>query len=146
MALTPRQKLFVEEYLVDLNATQAAIRAGYSQKTARSIGQENLTKPDIAKAIQEAMDKRAEEVQLTSEDIVRDLMELRDMCMGRKPMAVAVKDEDGNIVQADVKKVDTAGANRALELLGKHKAMFVDRKHVEGTGSIMLVTDGIDED
>ena len=50
-----RQKRFVEEYLVDINATQAAIRAGYSQKSARSIGAENLTKPDISEAISERM-------------------------------------------------------------------------------------------
>ncbi len=49
--LTPKQQLFVDEYLIDLNATKAAIRAGYSEKTAYSIGQENLNKPDIAEAI-----------------------------------------------------------------------------------------------
>lgn len=49
--MTPKQQRFVEEYLIDLNATQAAIRAGYSQKTAQQIGAENLTKPVIADAI-----------------------------------------------------------------------------------------------
>ena len=49
--LTPKQQRFVEEYLIDLNATQAAIRSGYSEKTARDIGCENLAKPNIAKAI-----------------------------------------------------------------------------------------------
>ena len=49
--MTPKQTRFVEEYLVDLNATQAAIRAGYSAKTAYSIGQENLSKPEIANAV-----------------------------------------------------------------------------------------------
>lgn len=53
MALTDKQRRFVEEYLVDLNATQAAIRAGYSKKTAGQIGDENLRKPEIAKAVQE---------------------------------------------------------------------------------------------
>lgn len=58
--LTPRQQRFVDEYVADPNATQAAIRAGYSPKTARSIGQENLTKPDISEAIDEAREKFAE--------------------------------------------------------------------------------------
>ena len=49
--LTPKQQRFVEEYLIDLNATQAAIRAGYSEKTAKSVGHENLTKPDLKKYI-----------------------------------------------------------------------------------------------
>ncbi len=53
--LTPKQQRFVEEYLIDLNATQAAIRAGYSEKTANEIGAENLAKPSIAKAIQDAL-------------------------------------------------------------------------------------------
>ena len=51
MALTPKQRRFVDEYLIDLNATQAAIRAGYKKNTARQIGSENLSKPAIAKAI-----------------------------------------------------------------------------------------------
>ncbi len=54
MSLTPKQARFVEEYLIDLNATQAAIRAGYSAKTARAMGCENLTKPDIQAAVTEA--------------------------------------------------------------------------------------------
>lgn len=60
MALTDKQEMFCREYLVDLNATQAAIRAGYSDKTARSVGNENLTKPDIEKRIQELMSSRSE--------------------------------------------------------------------------------------
>ncbi len=51
IALTQKQQRFVDEYLVDLNATQAAVRAGYSEQTARRIGPENLSKPDIAEAV-----------------------------------------------------------------------------------------------
>lgn len=58
--LTNKQRLFVKEYLIDLNATQAAIRAGYSRVAAYLIGQENLKKPEIQNTIQKAMDKRAE--------------------------------------------------------------------------------------
>src|SRR5271166_5161849 len=65
MKLTPKQARFVQEYLIDLNAAQAAIRAGYSAKTARVIGHENLTKPDIAAAIEKAKAKRAERTELT---------------------------------------------------------------------------------
>lgn len=74
--LTPKQKRFVEEYLVDLNATQAAIRAGYSQKTARKIGQENLTKPDIQNEIQKAMDKRSERTEITADMVVEQLAKI----------------------------------------------------------------------
>jgi phage terminase small subunit len=73
MTLTPKQKLFAQEYLVDLNATQAAIRAGYSKKTARQTGTENLSKPVIAERIQELMNERAERVKYTSDQALRDL-------------------------------------------------------------------------
>jgi phage terminase small subunit len=71
--LTPKQQLFIKEYLVDLNATQAAIRAGYSEKTAKSIGQENLTKPDIQRAIQSQMNTRAEKVEISAERVLQEL-------------------------------------------------------------------------
>ena len=66
MKLTPKQVRFVQEYLIDPNAAQAAIRAGYSAKTARVIGHENLTKPDIAAAIEKAMAERAERTRLSA--------------------------------------------------------------------------------
>lgn len=73
MTLTPKQQRFVEEYLVDLNATQAAIRAGYSPDTARSIGSENLTKPDIMAAIDEAMATRSMRTNITQDQVLREL-------------------------------------------------------------------------
>lgn len=76
MSLTDKQQRFVEEYLVDLNATQAAIRAGYSEDTARSIGSENLTKPDIADAIAAAMAERSERVQITADEVLRELVDV----------------------------------------------------------------------
>lgn len=71
--LTAKQKMFVHEYLVDLNATQAAIRAGYSEKTAEVIGFENIRKPNIEKAIQKAMDERAKRVDVTAERVLQEL-------------------------------------------------------------------------
>ena len=77
--LTPKQQRFVEEYLIDLNATQSAIRAGYSEKTAKSIGQENLTKPDIQKAIEEAQNKRQEQTQIDAAYVLKRLVEIDQM-------------------------------------------------------------------
>src|SRR5687767_3475353 len=71
--MTPKQEMFVREYLVDLNARQAAIRAGYSAKTAYSIGQENLNKPEIAAAIEEQTKKRADNLQITADRVLREL-------------------------------------------------------------------------
>lgn len=74
--LNPRQQRFVEEYLIDLNATQAAIRAGYSEDTARAIGCENLTKPDIASAVEAAMAERSKRVQVTADEVLRELVDV----------------------------------------------------------------------
>jgi phage terminase small subunit len=71
--LTPKQAAFVAEYLVDLSATQAAIRAGYSPKRAGAIGHENLKKPEIADAIAEAMKDRSQRVEVTADRILREL-------------------------------------------------------------------------
>ena len=68
--LTAKQQRFVAEYLIDLNATQAAIRAGYSEKTAYSIGQENLTKPEIAAAVAAAQAERSERTEVTQDYVL----------------------------------------------------------------------------
>lgn len=72
MALTPKQARFVEEYLVDLNATQAAIRAGYSEQTSGKIGFENLSKPEIAEAIAEARAKLSQRTEITQDMIMAE--------------------------------------------------------------------------
>ncbi|OOF47925.1 terminase [Rodentibacter genomosp. 1] len=130
--LTDKQQRFVEEYLVDLNATQAAIRAGYKAENARQIGSENLSKPDIQEAIQIAKDKRSERVQISQDDVLRDLLEVRDICMGRK--SVVLTDVVKNAQEGTVNAIDNpvfvfepTSANKALELLGKHLGMFKDR-------------------
>lgn len=109
--LTPKQAAFVEEYLVDLNATQAAIRAGYSAKTAGQIGEQNLKKLEIKTAIQERMESRSKRVQRTADDVLRDLQLVKEDAMK--------VGEDG--------MADRPAALRALELEGKHFAMWTDK-------------------
>ena len=79
MALTDKQDMFCREYLIDLNATQAAIRAGYSEKTARALGSENLTKPDIQNRIAELKAVRNEEVSINAAYVLRRLVEIDQM-------------------------------------------------------------------
>ncbi len=74
--MTPKQQLFVDEYLIDLNATQAAIRAGYSAKTAYSIGDENLKKPEIAAAVKKAMNERAARTGITADMVIGELAKI----------------------------------------------------------------------
>lgn len=79
MALTDKQEMFCREYLIDLNATQAAIRAGYSEKTARASGCENLTKPDIQNRIAELKADRNEQVNVDAAYVLRRLIEIDEM-------------------------------------------------------------------
>ena len=90
---THKQQRFVEEYLVDFNATQAAIRAGYSRKTARQIGEENLTKPDIKNCIKEALKERRDHCQIKGDDLTRELSRL----VFADIREVFVKDEKGRV-------------------------------------------------
>lgn len=76
MALNPKQARFCQEYVVDSNATQAAIRAGYSAKTARQIGEQNLSKVDIAAEIKRLQNKTADKLEITREMIAAELMKI----------------------------------------------------------------------
>lgn len=135
--LTDKQALFVKEYLVDLNATQAAIRAGYSKKTAQKIGSENLSKPLVADAIAEAQAKRFERVQITADDVVRDLIAVKDRCMRAEPVMIRQGNE---MVESGEYKFEHAGANKSLELLGRHLKMFTDKTEHTGPNGEPLVT------
>ncbi|NCC41609.1 MAG: terminase small subunit [Gammaproteobacteria bacterium] len=115
--LTPKQELFVKEYPVDLNATQAAIRAGYSAATARKIAHKLMLLPHIRDRVHASMDKRNENVKLTAETVITDLLRLQ-----RKA------EEDGT----------WAAAIKATELLGRHLQMFVDRVEMKHSGGIKV--------
>lgn len=128
--MTNKQTIFVAEYIKDFNATQAAIRAGYSEKTAGAIGAENLTKPEIQEAISTAMSERAKRTELTQDYIVSNLMEIVSRTMQATPVirkGEQLTDENGQGVWA----FDAKNALRALELLGKHLGMFSDKIKAE---------------
>lgn len=125
--LTDKQQAFCEEYLVDLNATQAARRAGYSEDTAKQIGSENLSKPAIAEKIAELKDERSNRVQVDADYVLQGLLDLHKQCIGEKE--ITVTDADGALTVTKVFK--EAGANKALENLGKHLKMFTDKQEIE---------------
>ena len=124
--LTAKQRMFVAEYLVDLNATQACIRAGYSSKTADRIGPELLGKAWVAEAIQEAMIKREKRTLVTADYVLTSLKSVADRCM----QAEAILDREGK--PTGEYKFDSSGANRSLELLGKNLKLFTDKTEVAG--------------
>ena len=149
--LTPKQRRFVDEYLVDLNATQAAIRAGYSRKTAASIGEENLRKPEIQAAIQEAMKARQERTEVTQDSVVKELARIafgdpRNVMTwgpgGVKLKASAELTDDEAAFVSEVSetttehggslKLKTNDKLKALELLGRHLGMFKEKVEVTG--------------
>ena len=116
--LNEKQKQFCEEYIIDLNGTQAAIRAGYSAKTARAIANELLTKLDIQGYICELKNKRSERVKYSQDELMRDILEVKNRCLQANP----VLDKDGN--ETGIWKFDSNGANKALDMLAKHVGFY----------------------
>ena len=120
--LTPKQELFVMEYVVDLNGKQAAIRAGYSPRTAEVQASRLLSHVKVQAAVQRAQESLVERVELSQEWVIDRLREIVECSMASVPVMDAKGKETG------VYSFQGTVANRALELLGKHIGMFVDRK------------------
>lgn len=129
--LTDKQQRFVDEYLIDLNATQAAIRAGYSEKTAAVIGNENLIKPYIADAIAKAQEKRSERTKVDADYVIKTIVETIERCSQAKQ----VYDKSGELVMTETPdgelapayKYDASSVLKGAELLGRHLSMFTDK-------------------
>lgn len=148
--LTQKQKRFVEEYLIDLNATQAAIRAGYSPDTAQQMGSENLSKPVIRNAIEKAMAQRSKRTGINQERVIMEIAKLaflnpadvidweaatvktdalpEDTACIASIKVKTIPTEDGDITEREVKTYDKL---KALELLGKHLGIFTEKCKVE---------------
>lgn len=134
--LTAKQKMFCKEYLIDLNAAQAAIRAGYSEKTAKEIGHENLTKPNIADYITTLKIKREEKVEITAESVLKNLQLAQEIALGIKPHHIVVKDSVGNgiteTMSQEIKKTDLTNYVKINEMYMKHLGMFTEKIEVSG--------------
>ena len=123
--MTPRQSRFVDEYLCDLVASKAAIRAGYSLRRASEIGYQLLQKTTVQDAITERMNARAQRNGITHDKVLADLEAVKQDAMSK------ATDKAGNVVMAS-----HAAALRALELQGRHLGMWKDRLAVTGEVSI----------
>ncbi len=135
--LTPKRKRFVAEYLIDLNATQAAIRAGYATSGARVEGARLLANANVQLAVAKSALVLAEKVELNVEWVLEGLKTVAERCM----QAVEVTTRDGTGTGEYV--FNAAGANKAYELIGKHLRMFTERLEVSdpdgeplGTGAV----------
>ena len=131
--LTPKQEMFVREYLVDLNGTQAAIRAGYSPKTANEQASRLLANVNVASAVQAGMDKRAKDVEVSATYVLEGIKKLIERC----EQAVPVYDKEGN--PTGEWRFESGSAMRGYELLGKHLKLFTDK--VEQSGNISLTVE-----
>lgn len=150
--LTAKQKRFCEEYLIDKNATQAAIRAGYSEGSANVIGCENLTKPNIADYIQKAIAEQSKRTLITADRVLEELAKLAFFNMAdvlddtgamkplntwsRDSLAVVQEVTDDTLKSEEEttllrRKVKLSDKKASLELLGRHLKLFTDK--VEST-------------
>ena len=123
--LTTKQQLFVDEYLVDLNATRAAIRAGYSEKTAEFQASRLLKNVKIEKMLSIRMKARERRTAITHDKVLEDIERIKQDAMQLVP------DKDGNMTMAN-----HAAALKAAELQGRHLGMFNYKIEVGGTVSI----------
>lgn len=158
--MTAKEKRFCEEYLIDLNATQAAIRAGYSVKSAKSIGCENLTKPDLCARIEKLKAERSRRIGITADRVLEELAKIgfvkatdvingstgevrenaapEDLACISSIKVKVIPTEDGNIIEREVKLVDK---NKSLELLGKHIGLFTDNVKLTGEMGVTIIDD-----
>ena len=143
--LTNRQKKFCHEYLVDLNATQAAIRAGYREKTARVIGAENLTKPYIKARIEELQAEIAKRNRITTDYLVNefksiaddDIKNYLDFKKTRAGIKVGFKKNISELETKNIQQIQTGpngeiriklyNRDNALIQLGRHTGLFNDQ-------------------
>ena len=124
--MNTKQEMFVNEYLIDYNATQAAIRAGYSEKTARSIGQQLLTKLDIKKAIKEQREK----IQNDNIATAKDVEEFLSLAMNDEIEEEQVLMSPNGEVCRVVKKLSGKDRIKAAELMGKRHVLFTDKQDI----------------
>ena len=145
--LTAKQQRFCDEYLIDLNATQAAIRAGYSKKTAYSIGQENLKKPEISAYIEKRMAEKEDALIAKQDEVMqyltavmrREKTEHIVVTLSEKT-STYVPDETGTMRKQTIEKevpqiveipAQLRDANKAAELIGKRYALFKDNVQLD---------------
>lgn len=159
--MTKKQKRFVEEYLIDLNATQAAIRAGYSPHTAKDIGCENLAKPNIAAAISQAMAERSRRTGINQDRVLQELArigfaKITDVVDPETAkIRVDASDDDLACIQSIKIKPNEFGTEREVKLydkksalvdLGKHLGLFKDKLELNGDMDLNITIDYGEDD
>ncbi|GAA0058383.1 TPA: terminase small subunit [Streptococcus pyogenes] len=140
--LTLKQKRFADEYIISANATAAAIKAGYSKKTARSIGQENLTKPDIKAYIDERLEKLDSEKIADQKEVLQYLSSVMRGEQQEKTL-ISIGELGQEIVDIDVGAKDRI---KAAELLGKRYRLFTDKVEIDVNSDVTINVGEWDDD
>lgn len=136
--MTNKQKRFADEYLIDCNATQAAIRAGYSEKTAKQVGQRLLTYADVKSYIDEQLQQLHSKTIATVEEVMEYLS---SVLRGQSESEIVVVEGVGDgcsSARTMTKSPDEKERLKAAELLGKRFGMFVDKVNVEGAVPVII--------
>ncbi len=136
LPMTAKQKRFCNEYLIDCNATQAAIRAGYSAKTAYSVGQRMLKNVEVKKYIDEQFEK------LKNDNIAdtQEIMEyLTSVMRGEQKEQVPLMYNDKQILEE--KSASIKERLKAAELLGKRYSLFTEKMELETAASVKIMDD-----
>jgi len=158
--MTERQKRFCEEYLLDLNATQAAVRAGYSPLSARQSSVENMSNPSIRARIDKVLAERSRRTGINADLVLEELGKLlrvnaddvinmddatvkpdaarEDTAAISSVKVKVIPTDDGNIVEREVKLCDKL---KAIELAGRHLGMFTDNINLSGDVGVQIVDD-----
>lgn len=135
--MTDKQKRFCDEYLIDCNATQAAIRAGYSKKTAHAIGDENLKKPEIKGYIEEKLT----EISSRKTADAREVMEYLTAVMRGEHTEQVLRLVGNGTQRIDTMNVTEKDRLKAAELIGKRYGLFKENVNVEGAMGVTIVDD-----
>ncbi len=128
--LNAKRRRFCQEFVVNCNATQAAIRAGYSEHTAREQGAFLFSLVIIRDCIAELQKKIAKKTELSAEYVLTGLMSVHQRCIQAEP----VMDREGK--ETGEYRFNASGANRSLELLGKHLELFTDKVEHSVSGTL----------
>lgn len=144
--LTAKQQRFCDEYLIDLNATQAAIRAGYSKKTAYAIGNENLNKPDLKKYIEQRMAEKEAALIADQNEVMKYLT---SVLRGKSQSEIVVIEGTGegcSDARKMMKAPDETQRLKAAELLGKAHMLFTDKVQQEVDMELNITVDYGDDE
>ena len=143
--LTAQQQRFCDEYLIDLNATQAAIRAGYSEKTATAQGSRLLTNVNIKSYIDERMAEKEKDLIAGQDEVLKYLTAVLRGESQSTEIVVEGTGDGCSEARAILKKPSEKDKLKAAELLGKRYSLFTDKVNLEGKAKVVIVDDLADE-